>query len=64
MQQAREQGVSIPIVAIGGVGLPDIEPLMGVGVDGVALSGSVLRADDPIQEMQAIVEMIKRYDKR
>ena len=64
MRQAREQGVSIPIVAIGGVGLPDIEPLMGVGVDGVALSGSVLRADAPIQEMQAIVEMVKRYDKR
>ncbi len=54
MQQARQRGVTIPIVAIGGVEQQDIEPLLGVGVDGVALSGSVLRAEDPIAYMSEI----------
>jgi thiamine monophosphate synthase len=33
---------------------------MDTGIDGIALSGSVLRADDPIDEMRQIKEILIR----
>lgn len=56
----RENGVGIPIVAIGGICKEDICQLMDTGIDGIALSGSVLRADDPVEEMRRIKEILNR----
>lgn len=47
-----------PIVAIGGITLEDIPQILSTGVNGVALSGSVLNADEPIIEMRRIVAQI------
>ena len=43
--------IDIPIVAIGGIKYEDIEPIMQTGVNGMAVSGSILSADDPVGEM-------------
>ena len=43
--------IDIPIVAIGGIKYEDIEPIMQTGVNGMAVSGSILNADDPVGEM-------------
>ena len=50
--------VDIPLVAIGGIVKEDIPHLLECGVHGIALSGSVLNADDPVKEMNEIVNLI------
>lgn len=57
VEQMRQNNVSLPIVAIGGIAFEDIPAILQTGVTGIALSGSVLRADDPIAEMRRIVEL-------
>lgn len=52
--QMRSANIDIPLVAIGGISKSDIPALLSCGVDGIALSGSVLRADDPVAEMRDI----------
>lgn len=47
-----------PIVAIGGISLTDITQILATGVNGIALSGSVLNAEDPILEMRKVVAEI------
>ena len=53
--QMNEAGIRLPIVAIGGITKEDIPPLMETGITGIALSGSILRAENPIEEMKEIV---------
>ena len=53
----RQNNISLPIVAIGGIAFEDIPAILHTGITGIALSGSVLRADDPIAEMRRIVEL-------
>jgi len=57
VEQMRQNNISLPIVAIGGIAFEDIPAILHTGVTGIALSGSVLRADDPIAEMRRIVEL-------
>lgn len=57
IRQMRSHGIDIPIVAIGGIRREDIPALMECGVSGIALSGSILRADNPSQEMREIADI-------
>ena len=54
----KELSVQLPLIAIGGITRDDIPDILSTGVDGVALSGCVVRADNPIKEMQQICKMI------
>ena len=54
----KEAGIHLPIVAIGGITEADIPELMQTGVNGIALSGSILRAKNPIEEMKKIMTLI------
>ena len=56
--QMKEAGIHLPIVAIGGITEADIPELMQTGVNGIALSGSILRAKNPIEEMKKIKTLI------
>jgi thiamine-phosphate pyrophosphorylase len=60
IRKMRVRGIDIPLVAIGGIGREDIPHILECGVHGIALSGSVLNADDPTCEMQRIVKMFDR----
>lgn len=60
VSEMRRQGIHLPIVAIGGIGYDDINALMQTGLSGIALSGSILRATDPVAEMQRVVECVMR----
>ena len=59
IRKMEEADIHIPLVAIGGIGKEDIPSLMVSGVSGIALSSSVLQADNPIKEMQEIMNMIQ-----
>ena len=47
VQKVRDAGIEIPIVAIGGITVDDIEPLMATGINGIAMSGAIINAPDP-----------------
>ena len=55
VSQMKAEGIHIPIVAIGGITKRDISFLMQTGINGIALSGSVLKAKNPIEEMKEII---------
>ena len=59
VSKMKEQGIDIPIVAIGGITAEDIPQIMQTGVTGIALSGTVLRAEDPVAEMRRIIKLIE-----
>ena len=54
----HEHGINLPIVAIGGIGRDDIAPIMLTGVTGIALSGSILRAENAVEETRNILQTI------
>ena len=56
MQQMRDKHIRLPLVAIGGIAYEDVSPILQTGVTGIALSGSVLTAENPQKEMQRILE--------
>ena len=58
LQGMEEAGIRIPLVAIGGIGKEDIPELMADGVHGIALSGSILQAENPVEEMKGIMEIL------
>lgn len=60
IKTVREAGMEIPIVAIGGITEKDIEPLKKQGVNGVAVSGAIINANDPVNYTK---ELIKELNK-
>lgn len=56
--QMSAEGIDLPMVAIGGITAEDIPALMQTGVSGIALSGAVLRAADPVAEMKRLTEIV------
>lgn len=58
IKQMREHNIATPLIAIGGIAKEDIHQLLKSGVDGIALSGSILRADNPPQEMREIADIL------
>lgn len=60
IRRMQEAGINLPIVAIGGITVADIPAILQTGVDGIALSGTVLRAANPAEEMKRIMKYTKR----
>jgi len=58
VKQVREAGVDLPIVAVGGITLDDVEPLMKTGVNGIAVSGAIINAPDPMIYTSKIMEKL------
>ena len=58
VRRMKENGINLPIVAIGGITPADIPAIMKTGVTGIALSGTILRADNPVEETRKIKSLI------
>lgn len=58
ISKMRERNIEIPLIAIGGITKGDIPELLRCGVNGIALSGSILNSKNPIKEMTDIVNII------
>ena len=54
----RMHNIKTPIIAIGGITRADIPSLMACGMDGIALSSSILNADNPTREMTEMANLI------
>jgi thiamine-phosphate pyrophosphorylase len=56
--EMRAAHIDIPIVAIGGITQADIPAILATGITGIALSGTVLRAANPIEEMKHLTNIV------
>jgi len=54
----RCNGINVPIVAIGGITIDDITDILNAGANGVALSGTILNAENPVAETERIMTAI------
>lgn len=55
VRQMAEEGIKLPVVGIGGITCEDIPALKAIGLDGIALSGGILRAKQPVEEMRRVM---------
>ncbi len=56
MKQMHDEYIEVPVVAIGGITYDDIADIMQTGVDGIAISGAVINAENPEEEMKRMIE--------
>jgi thiamine-phosphate pyrophosphorylase len=57
--QLAKQFSEIPIIAIGGIQLEDVDVLMETGIHGIAVSSAVNMAQDPAQAAKNFLEVLK-----
>ncbi len=55
--------VTIPVVAIGGIGLHNIQELAGSGIDGVAVISAIFAAENPGMATAKLLEMSRKVVK-
>lgn len=56
--EMKQRGIQLPIVAIGGITAADIKPLLATGIDGIAVSGAILNALNPFNEMAEFIKLL------
>lgn len=56
--QMKSHGINLPIVAIGGILESDIKSILATGVSGIAVSGGILNAENPAEEMQRFLKLV------
>lgn len=59
----KEEEIEIPRVAVGGIRYDDLEALMRAGVNGVAVSGAIANAADPVKETERMVRLLADLEK-
>ena len=60
--EMKQRGILLPIVAIGGITAADIKPLIATGIDGIAVSGAILNATNPSDEMAEFIKTLNTKD--
>lgn len=62
--EVRRHGIDLPIVAIGGIEMKDIDELLPTHVNGFAVSGSILKSKDPVAYTRTLIETIEEGVKK
>lgn len=57
-RQLERQLIEIPVIAVGGIGLADVEPLLQTGVYGIAVSAAVNLAPNPGKALKEFYQKI------
>jgi thiamine-phosphate pyrophosphorylase len=58
MEQCKEHRIHLPVFAIGGITAEDIPEILSTGVSGIALSSTILQAQDPVEETIRIMKIL------
>lgn len=58
ISQMKAYDINLPVVAIGGILQPDIKDVMATGVSGIAVSGAILNAENPVEEMKRFIDSL------
>ncbi|MCD7973163.1 MAG: thiamine phosphate synthase [Candidatus Azobacteroides sp.] len=61
LKKCKHNAISLPVLAIGGINKEDIPELMNTGISGIALSSTILMAENPVEETKEIIHIIKQY---
>lgn len=64
VNKVREADIPLPIVAIGSITLEDIPEIMATGVNGVAVSGSIINAPEPVKYTRQLIETLNSTKKQ
>ena len=64
VNKVREADIPLPIVAIGGITLEDNPEIMATGVNGVAVSGSIINAPEPVKYTRQLIETLNSTKKQ
>ena len=56
IEKYSQQENTVPIIAIGGIKVNDIEELRKIGLSGVAISSLLTHSKDPKNEIQQILD--------
>ena len=56
IEKMEAAGIDLPVVSIGGITADDIDDILATGVRGIAVSGTVRRAENPVEEMKQIIQ--------
>jgi thiamine-phosphate pyrophosphorylase len=59
IKELKAQGISLPVLAVGGIKIHDVEALMQTGIYGIAVSGGINFADDFIEAYQDFYTLVK-----
>ena len=58
LDQRRQAGLDLPILAIGGITADDVWPLMGEGLHGLAVSAAISKSANPAAAASQLVQQI------
>lgn len=59
VNQCQQEGIILPIIAIGGITLQDIPALMQTGIHGIAVSGLITNAENPFETVQELLQQVR-----
>lgn len=58
-EQMKMADIHLPIIAIGGIQQADVPALIRAGASGIAISGTILNADDPVEMTEKLINIIQ-----
>jgi thiamine-phosphate pyrophosphorylase len=58
LDECKINEINLPVFAIGGITVADIPHILNAGVSGIALSSTILNAENPIGETMKIINII------
>lgn len=64
IEKMHKHNIKIPVYAIGGIGYEDIDNLMQTGIDGIAISGGILQAQNPTEQTRIILDNLLKSSKK
>lgn len=64
IEKMYKHNIKIPVYAIGGIGHEDIDNLMQTGIDGIAISGGILQAQNPTEQTRIILDNLLKSSKK
>ncbi len=63
ISEMNTNNIEIPIVAVGGITISDIDELMQIGVNGVAVSGSIANSSNIEKTTKEFINKLNKYRK-
>ncbi len=64
ISKMKAASINLPVVAIGGITYDDIEEVMATGVRGIAVSGSLINADDMTAHTAEMISLLEKIVER
>ena len=60
----KDASNNLPVVAIGGITIADIEDVMATGVRGIAVSGELINADNMTKHTADMISILEKIVER